>query len=183
MLTETGISSATCADTQVYKTPFRQLGGGHGPELWLEMGEKRFSMLPEPDDSGTFMWEFSEISCTFSRVADAFTSRCTVAAGGGENGELRIIELSAKQDIKDASINFSFEPVLANAEDYVNHPAYWRLGLELRRDGNCLLLRRLPRGRQKETWLCLACDRPMRSLAERHAVSYTHLTLPTICSV
>ena len=168
MLTETGISSASCADTLVYKAPFRQLGEGHGPELWLEMGEKRLSLLPEPDDSSAFMWEFSEISCTFSRVTETFTSRCTIAAGGGENGELRIIELSAKQDIEAASLNFSFEPVLANADDYVNHPAYWRLGLELRRDGNCLLLHRLPRGRQKEAWLCLACDRPMRSMAERH---------------
>lgn len=167
MLTETGISSAVCADTTVYKAPFKQLGEGHGPELWLEMGEKRVSLLPEPEDSAAFMWEFSEISCTFSRVTDAFTSRCTVAAAGGENGELRIIELSAKQDIDSMTLSFSFEPVLADINDYVNHPAYWRLGVELRRDGNCLMLRRLPRGRQREIWLCLACDSPMRSAAER----------------
>lgn len=167
MLTETGVSSAVCADMLIYKTPFKQLGEGHGPELWLEKGEQKLSLLPEPEDSSAFMWEFSEISCTFSRVAEDFTSRCTIAAGGGENGELRIIELSAKQDIIDAALNFSFEPVLADSNDYVNHPAYWRLGLELKRDGNCLILRRLPRGRQPEAWLCLACDKPMRSTAER----------------
>ncbi len=167
MLTETGISSASCGDMLVYKTPFKQLGQGHGPELRLDVGEQKLSLLPEPEDIGAFMWEFSEISCTFSRASDAFASRCTIAAAGGENGELRIVELSAKQDIENASLRFSFEPVLADANDYVNHPAYWRLGLELKRDGNCLMLRRLPRGRQAEEWLCLACDRPMQAMAER----------------
>lgn len=167
MLTETGISYAVCADMTVYRSPFKQLGQGHGPELWLKCDDDRLSLLPEPEENAAFMWEFSEISCTFSRVTDAFTSRCTIAAGGGENGELRIIELSAKQGIENAILNFSFEPVLADPNDYVNHPAYWRLGLELKRDGNCLLLRRLPRGNQPESWLCLACDRPMQAVAER----------------
>lgn len=55
--------------------------------------------------------------------------------------------------------------MLADASDYVNHPAYWRLGIEARRDQNCITLHRLPRGSQAECWLCLACDKPMTAKA------------------
>ena len=57
-------------------------------------------------------------------------------------------------------MRFAFEAVLAPWEDYVNHPAFARLGFQsvLRRDA--LLLRRLGRGEKPEAWLCAACDRP-----------------------
>ena len=161
MLTETGISSASCADTLVYRTPFRQLGEGHGAELRLTAAGKEFSLLPDPSENASFMWEFSEISATFSSVFDDFTAQCGIAAAGAENGEMRMISLCAKTDIENAILSFSFDAVIADVSDYVNHPAYWRLGIEAKRDQNCLMLHRLPRGRQKETWLCLACSKPM----------------------
>ena len=165
MLTESGIASASCGDTLVYRTPFRQLGEGHGAELRLLLGTRELSLLPSPSEDAAYMWEFSEISAAYSCVFDDFTARCGIASAGAENGEIRSISLCAKRDIESAELIFSFDAVMADALDYVNHPAYWRLGIEARRDGNCLLLHRLPRGRQEELWLCLACDKPMTAKA------------------
>ena len=161
MLTESGISSASCRDTLIYRAPFKLLGEGHGAHLQLLIGGKELSLLPEPNENAAFMWEFSEISATFSAVFDIFTSQCGIASAGAENGEMRTVSICAKSDIENAELVFSFEAVLADASDYVNHPAYWRLGIEAKRDQNCLMLHRLPRGRQREAWLCLACDKPM----------------------
>ncbi len=161
ILTESGIASADCNDTLIYRTPFRRLGEGHGAELYLRLGEREHSLLPSPGENAAYMWEFSEISAAYSGVFENFTSRCSIAAAGAENGEIRSVSLCAKRDIDSAELVFSFDAVMADASDYHSHPAYWRLGIEAKRDGNCLLLHRLPRGRQKELWLCLACDRPM----------------------
>ena len=180
MLTESGISRASCADMLVYRTPFRQLGQGHGLEIMLKRGDDALSLLPEAGSKSAFMWEFSEISCTYSGVFDDFTARCTIAAAGSDNGEVRTVELCAKGDIDHARLCLSFEPVMADASDYVNHPAYWRLGIEARHDGGCLMLHRLPRGKMADKWLCLACDKPMVSRAGEYAedgfLSYPHVT-------
>ena len=161
MLTESGIVSANCNDTLIYRTPFKQLGEGHGAELRLAIGGRERSLLPEAGESAAFMWEFSEISANFSAVFDDLASQCGIAAAGAENGEIRTVSICAKSDIESAELRLSFEAVMADASDYVNHPAYWRLGIEAKRDQNCLMLHRLPRGRQREAWLCLACDKPM----------------------
>ncbi len=167
MLTESGISSSSCAEMLVYRTPFKQLGGGQGVSLNMLRGNERLSLLPDPTSKVPFMWEFSEISCTFSCVYDDFTARSGIAVSGADNGEVRLVELFAKNNIEDAAIELSFEPVLADACDYVNHPAYWRLGIEAKTDGNCLMLHRLPRGRQNDAWLCISCDKTMTARAGR----------------
>lgn len=165
MLTESGISSASSSDTLIYRTPFKQTGEGHGAEITLTLGGRVRSLLPSPNENGAYMWEFSEISAEFSCVCDELTARTSVAVSGAENGEARTVSVFAKSDIDSASLEFSFEAVLADASDYVNHPAYWRLGVEARRDQNCITLHRLPRGSQAECWLCLACDKPMTTKA------------------
>ena len=167
MLTESGIASATCGDMLVYKPPFRQLGEGHGLEIRLDVGERSYSLLPEPNSAG-FIWELGEIACSWSHLTDDFALKTSAATAGGENGELRFAEISAKRDINGARLSFSFEPVLADYNDYVNHPAYWRLGLDAHTDGNCLMLHRIPRGRQPEVWMCIASDRKMSFKADRN---------------
>ena len=41
---------------------------------------------------------------------------------------MRFVELTAQNDISGELI-ISFEPMLAKYDDYVNHPAFWRLGM------------------------------------------------------
>ena len=167
MLTESGISRSSCGDMLIAAAPHRQIGEGHGTELFLQLGEERISLLPEHNNSEGFIWEFSEISCQWQCERDELRSKTSVAVSGFDKGELRIAELNAKEDIGSFELVFSFAPALAEYNDYVNHPAFWRLGIESKTVDNCLILRRLPRGRQKECFLCLTSDKALRFTSER----------------
>lgn len=68
--------------------------------------------------------------------------------------------------LSDGTVQLTFEAVLAPWEDYVNHPAFARLGFQSVLRRNALLLRRLGRGGKPETWLCAACDRQADFYAE-----------------
>lgn len=81
------------------------------------------------------------------------------------NGEVRALTLSSPDGI-DGTVRLTFEAVLAPWEDYVNHPAFARLGFQSVLRRNALLLRRLGRGGKPETWLCAACDRQADFCAE-----------------
>lgn len=81
------------------------------------------------------------------------------------NGEVRALTLSSPDGI-DGTVRLTFEAVLAPLEDYVNHPAFARLGFQSVLRRNALLLRRLGRGGKPETWLCAVCDRQADFYAE-----------------
>ena len=78
---------------------------------------------------------------------------------------VRALTLSSPDGI-DGTVRLTFEAVLAPWEDYVNHPAFARLGFQSVLRRNALLLRRLGRGGKPETWLCAACDRQADFYAE-----------------
>lgn len=180
MLTETGIASAVCRGTQVYTTPARPIGEGHGLELRIRFKGQELSLLPEPNcEYSEAMWELGESSCTYTLVTDSLRSRCSVALSGTQNGELRFVELQAREDLGAAELELSFEPVLARHQDYVNHPAYWRLGMLAYEEGGFLLLRRLPRGSVREQWLCIGCDRRIGFSADRRGGTAT-LSAPLV---
>lgn len=169
MSTESGISAASCGDMMIYTSPKCPVGEGRGVELMLCDGDGEVSLLPEPNiDYLSSMWELSESSCSYSLETEDFSVRSTLAVSAAANGELRFIELCAKHDIDDGEIVLRLEPVLANAKDYVNHPAYWRLGMYAEAEDGCLMLKRLPRGRQGEMHMCLACDREISFSADRN---------------
>ena len=167
MLTESGISSARCVDTLIYRSPQIQLGEGHGLELSLRLAGREYSLLPEPSLSGKFIWELGENICYTQISLPAFDAKCSTVVAGPENGELRFAEIRAKENLGNCQLCLSFEPVLANYNDYVNHPAFWRLGIEARVDGNVLILHRLPRSGNDELWLCVSSDSNLSFKAER----------------
>ena len=167
MLTESGISSAACGDMLIYKPPFRQLGDGHGIELMLEYDGEAFPLLPDANEKYPVLWEMDELCCSWSSLLNKCGVKVSAAVAGGDNGEIRRIDISASADIQSARLTLAFEPALADFNDYVNHPAYWRLGLDAHYDGNTLMLHRLERGRQSEAWLCLACDQSFTASADR----------------
>ena len=81
----------------------------------------------------------------------------SLSAASGDTGELRSVELLSSVQRR-ASLELSFEPVLAELRHWEDHPAYWRLGLTARQEGQALLLQRLSKGSGKELWLCLMCS-------------------------
>ena len=78
----------------------------------------------------------------------------------GEFGELRTFSLSSSEDCY-AGLSLCFRPILARLQDYTNHPAFWKLGLQAKRQDNFVLIRRLRRGSSPELWLCVGFDKPM----------------------
>ena len=114
MLTESGISSAACRSIQIYTTPAKPLGEGHGLEIMLRYKNKELSLLPEPNrEYGAMLWELGESSCSYGIVTDALRCRCSAALSGTRNGEIRFVELQAKEDLGKLEIELSSEPALA----------------------------------------------------------------------
>ena len=111
-------------------------------------------------------WEFSEDQCAFRRSLEGLEVRLTVFAASGDCGELRTIQCKSDRD-REVSLEFSFVPVLAAYNDYVNHTAFWRLGIFAQAEGRRLLLRRVRRGGAGELWLCLACSGDARFSADK----------------
>lgn len=169
MSTESGLAYASVGDVLVYASPSIPVGEGHGVEILLHRGEETFSLLPEANVSYlSTLWELGEKDCGYRLETDTLISEMSLAVSGSRCGELRFLELHAKEDLGEVEIELCFEPVLACKNDYVNHPAYWRLGMAASVGYDCLMLHRLPRGDKKELWLCLTSDRKMSFSADRN---------------
>lgn len=128
-----------------------------GPVVRLET--EHFSGPLLPGTAERAQWRFTVRAAQFTTRHGDVTAVQTLTVPSRANGEVRALTLSSPSGIE-GTVRFVFEAVLAPWEDYVNHPAFARLGFQsvLRRDA--LLLRHLGRGEKPEAWLCAACDRP-----------------------
>lgn len=133
------------------------------PMLSLETGGACTPLLPGTADAAR--WRFTVRAAQFSTRHGSVTAVQTFTVPERVNGEVRALTLSSHDGI-DGTVRLTFEAVLAPWEDYVNHPAFARLGFQSVLRRNALLLRRLGRGEKPETWLCAACDRQADFYAE-----------------
>ena len=133
------------------------------PMLSLETGGTCTPLLPGTADAAR--WRFTVRAAQFSTRHGSVTAVQTFTVPERVNGEVRALTLSSPDGI-DGTVRLTFEAVLAPWEDYVNHPAFARLGFQSVLRRNALLLRRLGRGEKPETWLCAACDRQADFCAE-----------------
>ena len=133
------------------------------PVVALETGGAYTPLLPGTADAAR--WRFTVRAAQFSTRHGSVTAVQTFTVPERVNGEVRALTLSSPDGI-DGTVRLTFEAVLAPWEDYVNHPAFARLGFQSVLRRNALLLRRLGRGGKPETWLCAACDRQADFCAE-----------------
>lgn len=133
------------------------------PMLSLETGGACTPLLPGTADAAR--WRFTVRAAQFSTRHGGVTAVQTFTVPERVNGEVRALTLSSPDGI-DGTVRLTFEAVLAPREDYVNHPAFARLGFQSVLRRNALLLRRLGRGEKPETWLCAVCDRQADFCAE-----------------
>ena len=133
------------------------------PVVSLETGGACTPLLPGTADAAR--WRFTVRAAQFSTRHGSVTAVQTFTVPERVNGEVRALTLSSPDGI-DGTVRLTFEAVLAPLEDYVNHPAFARLGFQSVLRRNALLLRRLGRGGKPETWLCAACDRQADFYAE-----------------
>lgn len=133
------------------------------PVVSLETGGVCTPLLPGTADAAR--WRFTVRAAQFSTRHGSVTAVQTFTVPERVNGEVRALTLSSPDGI-DGTVRLTFEAVLAPWEDYVNHPAFARLGFQSVLRRNALLLRRLGRGEKPETWLCAVCDRQADFCAE-----------------
>ena len=133
------------------------------PMVSLETGGVCTPLLPGTADAAR--WRFTVRAAQFSTRHGSVTAVQTFTVPERVNGEVRALTLSSPDGI-DGTVRLTFEAVLAPWDDYVNHPAFARLGFQSVLRRNALLLRRLGRGGKPETWLCAACDRQADFCAE-----------------
>ena len=133
------------------------------PVVSLETGGASTPLLPGTADAAR--WRFTVRAAQFSTRHGSVTAVQTFTVPERVNGEVRALTLSSPDGI-DGTVRLTFEAVLAPWEDYVNHPAFARLGFQSVLRRNALLLRRLGRGEKPETWLCAVCDRQADFCAE-----------------
>ena len=88
------------------------------------------------------------------------------ACAAGELGESLLVTLRSGQDSQ-LPLALAFTPVLAREREFLDHRAYWKLGLLAEEAEGRLLLRRLPKNGLRECWLCLGADVPLRFAADR----------------
>ena len=133
------------------------------PMVSLETGGVCTLLLPGTADAAR--WRFTVRAAQFSTRHGSVSAVQTFTVPERVNGEVRALTLSSPDGI-DGTVRLTFEAVLAPWEDYVNHPAFARLGFQSVLRRNALLLRRLGRGGKPETWLCAVCDRQADFCAE-----------------
>lgn len=132
--------------------------------LTLSTFSETIPLIPAPSPE---FWELTEDMHRLSVQGGGL--RCSVesSAAAGEWGELRVINMESEEAVC-VTARLSFEPLLAPLSDYVNHPSFWRLGIEAQSESGSLLLHRLRRGDKRELWLCVACDKAVSISADRH---------------
>ena len=114
--------------------------------------------LPGPERAER--WELSESRALWSLEGPGLLGReeiCLSACAPGERRCFSFRSLTGGQ----GRLRLGLRPVLAAWADWRAHPAYWSLGIETEREGDALLLHRLPRGESRGLWLCvLASEKP-----------------------
>lgn len=179
MLTETGLSSASAGSFGIYRGPRDPLTGPGGVSVALESGGGCESLLPRRGDRPVSGWVFSGSGALIAGDGAGFSFRCSAAVSANDIAELRLVEINASTALSGRLV-LGFEPVLASFNDYLNHPAFYRLGIQAQKRGGALLLRRLPRGCLPGAWLCLACDQPMEVSANDGGAPLGWLSAPLV---
>lgn len=162
LISETGQTFSRWQDISICRRGDRS-APGYAPAFRLLRNGDYVNLIPTAGDEGTrTQWRFTDRSAVLTTAQDDLKCTCTLAVSAKENGELRMLELTAVGGVPDGELHFTLEPVLAPYLDYVNHPAFYRMGFQAKTRGGALLLRRLARASTPEVWLCLACDRALQ---------------------
>ena len=184
--TDSGLFRSSAGGVSVYRG-FESPAGPAGLRFEFLDGEGRAAELrPLPASEGGLRFKYrlrgGLLRFDGSR-ADGFACSLTTGVTASDMAEARIVELSAPGGL-DGALRLSFEPVLARAEDFEAHPAFWRLGLRAEAREGALLIRRLPRQGLAACWLCLASDAPLeyRADASGEALGWLAHPLVTACA-
>lgn len=161
MTTNSGLIAAKTGGIAPYRPPAHPGDLDGGLHFFWTQDETAFPLLPSAESGyGEINYVFSDESHTFSGNLPSGTWEISITLPSSLPGEQHQIFLQSKDSALHGKLVLEFEPLLAKYNDYVNHKAFWRLGRQILRQDNCLLVRRLARGSTSEHWLCLAATHP-----------------------
>lgn len=172
---ETGRIDTTSQDVTVYNR--------ENSPLTLRVGDTLYPLFPQPGTDWDYAWNFTSQTASFTCDTPLFTARTTLAVSAGDRGEVRTLELKAKQNISNGVLLYPLEPVLAFTRDYAAHPAYCRLGLRGELVGSTLVIARAPRAKLPALYLAVSCSLPMAIAEPLGDFSDPSLTLTVPISV
>ncbi|MCR4935519.1 MAG: hypothetical protein K5990_03450, partial [Oscillospiraceae bacterium] len=165
LFAETGLCRSRWGRVSPYVPGLHPLDRERGMDLTLRLDGRDYPLLPAPDaGEPQFRWRFTDGAAELTALHPCFRSALTVRlsrAAVGERRSLRLLPLGEAPE--HAELLLRFRPLLAEARDYFAQPAFAALGLSVRLTQGCLLIRRLPRGRNGELWLCLAATLPFQA--------------------
>lgn len=173
MLTDGGVAKALCKELMPYYTSHEIPAFNHGMELFLKRDNELLSLLPSPTAGETAKtnWEFSFSGAKIDTEFGNLRSQVLFSVSETSNGEKRVISVSSSDgETQSCELIVMFEPVLAPYCDYVNHPAFYKLGLHAKMHNGTLIIRRVKRENISESYLCLAASMPMEVSARRALV-------------
>ena len=158
MSTSFGASASRCGDILIY-APADSLHPHHkGIDFVLTAGNVSRSLLP--NEGGEYGFAFTQRESRYHAALGRLKSTVTATLCADCSGECRSIAIDTEgEGLYSAVLTVALRPVLAFENDYVNHPAFFGLGLEAKGIPGGILIRRLSRGSLDECWLCVKCDR------------------------
>ncbi|MBP8640563.1 MAG: hypothetical protein KBI01_06655 [Oscillospiraceae bacterium] len=173
MLTDGGVSKARCKELMPYYTPNDFPAFAHGVELFLKRDNEIISLLPSATavSSAKINWEFSFSGAKIDTEAENLRAQVLFSVSDSSNGEKRVISVSPSSgEEQSCELCVMFEPALAPYCDYVNHPAFYKLGLHAKMHHGTLIIKRVKRESIPESYLCFAASMPMEVSARRALV-------------
>ena len=170
MLTDSAITSASWRGISPYLTPRETPAFSHGFDMWLEQEGHLVSILPEAkdDEKTKNHWKFTLSDANYISEQRDFTAETKIQVASCANGEKRQITVSPIENAQTKSrLVVGFTPMLAAYCNYVNHPAFFRLGISAYEREGTLILHRRARPNERDYFLCLAASAPMEFSARR----------------
>ncbi len=151
-----GVYSVLTSDGGVCRA---QTGGllMYRPEDGFSLTLNGVPLMPSRRLAAFCPWHYESGCLTYTVRRGETVMSASLAVASGECGELRRVTGPSG-----GKLTIRFEPVLARASDFLAHPAFWRLGLEVKARAGSILVRRLSRGSLPEVWLCLSATTDLR---------------------
>ena len=169
MSTYFGSTTSRCGDILLYTSGSMEPQSSHGIDFFFSSDTGIQSLLPDSNTPGSCTFTQREIS--FRRTLSGMDCRIRTLVCADCSGELRTVTMAPGSSAVKGTLIAALRPVLAFENDYVNHPAFFGLGLECRRIRDGLLLHRLQRNTLDSCWLCIKCSRPFDCDLSENALS------------
>lgn len=173
MLTDSGLTRPRFRGISPYLTPSDAPTLSHGVDLYLKREKELIELLPSPgmDKSIKSDWEFTFSGAKINIVRPDFRTQVTYSVSSTVNGEKRVISLSPQDKTEQiCQLIIMLQPIMLPYKDYVNHPAFCKLGMHAKMRAGTIILKRLSRGSTPETYMCLAASEPLEASARRELV-------------